>query len=979
MVFEFKLSDTNRNGSIIILLVKYTCIFLFFILVKNKSFAQFSSADSLEVERLYYSMVDANDENEVDVAIAKADSLMHFCEKKKAWYFAYGLGLHWKITIASINDRVGLYYESIKEMDAKLILHQKELGAQSNILKLDNKLSLGSYYSKIGNLDLAQSVFEELLMKDIEDKAAYYETPTLLMHLSKVHKLQGNYFQALKYILECYELFNQQKETEFFTLGYEALINKHLGDIYALLDKVALAKQHYNKSIDLNKHLEQEDRMMHNGVINNYNAFAKFLQKQKNYTEAIQILEKSLSLQSKQVSNTENTYRLLAELQVQLDNYPKAKFYYDKSLSANQYTQKNYQTARTYTSIGNMHFKQKNYQDALDYYQKALQNLHESFVDKNYCTNPSDWNKGWVKRDLLKTLHKKSLALFELANSDSKYLKCAWETIQLAISLFENIRIGNTSETDKQNFVEEIYPIFEDAIKISLAQPNHIGDTFAFKVAEKSKSALLLAAVRNTQIKDYLVPDSLINLEYQYQFEINKLKASQYENEQKQLDTLPVVNRILDLESKLFHLKQSYQKDFPNYFELRYNTEVSSTEKIKQRLLDKQILIEYFVGSEQTYIFVLNKLEPVKVISVDISDQELGNLVEDLLQAIYTPFIADDTDSSSSKALSYLQQKSDSLYATCAYQLYEVLLAPVLSNNLVSPSKIEIISDGVLNYLPFDALIQSEVSPKALGFYENESDYKFIARDYPISYGYSSTLQNLMNKQEIVNKEAFGLLMFTDNDFIAQSYTIQEIFKPFSFFKPFVKSLLAQSNKINLRQFSNNFEYLHFSVHGVIDNERPAQSHLKLRSDINGDSLLYLRDIYSLRLPAKMVITSACDAGVGKLSKGEGLLSLARGFTYAGAQSLITTLWPINGGAADQLLGNFYKKLTKGYSKDAALFEAKRTNLKTAAYAHPYYWASFIPIGNMQSIDTPMSQRQLLLSLGLVLILVILLWRRFLS
>lgn len=977
------LNESNIKKRIIIsLLTKSLGLFSLCLVVPIELSAQFSSTDSVEIERLYYGMMDANDSNQMDLAIARADSLVRFCEKKEAWSFAYGLGLHWKIALASINDRIEVLYQGIKEMDAKLALHQNELGEEGYHLSLNNRAALGAYYSKIGDLNRAKDVFEGLLNEVVESETEYNGMPTLLMHLSKVHKLQGNYTQALNYIIKCQKLYNQKKEIESFSLGYESLINKHLADIYSLQENVDLANRHYRKAIELNKTLEQKDRLMHNGVINNYNAYAKFLQKQKNYSAATQILEESLSLQTKTVSNTEETYRLLAEIQTQLGDYSRAEHFFEKSLSINQYSQKSYHTARTYTAMGKMHLEKKDFQIALSYFQKALKNLHKDFDTQNYCTNPSDWANAWAKRDLLKTLHQKSLALLGLADVDAKYLKCAWETIQLAISLLDNIKTSNISEVDKQSFIQEIYPIFEDAIRISLAQPNHIGNDFAFEVAEKSKSTLLVSAVRNTQVRDFLVPDSLINLENQYQYELSQLKKAQYENEQKQVNSESLSKRILDLENQLYRLKQFYKKKHSNYFEIRFNTEVNSVESIQKTLVNQQVLIEYFVGNKQLYIFIIKKHEPLKVSTVNVAEKQLNKIIEDFLQATYAPFSVENVnyENNLSKNSIYLnKQKADSTFALRGHQLYQLLLAPVLSSALVPLSKINIIPDGVLNYLPFDALLQNEVPLKTIGFYENENDYKFVARSYPISYCYSATLQSLMDNEKISKNTSSGLLLFADKDFIAQTSTIRQVFEPFSLFKPFVKNLATSSNKTNLKQYSNQFEYLHFSVHGIINNEQPAQSHLKLRAGTDGDSLLYLRDLYNLKIPAEMVITSACNAGVGQLSKGEGLLSLARGFAYAGTKSLITTLWTIEGGAADQLMGNFYKNLTKGYSKDKALFEAKKTNLKTAAYAHPYYWASFIPIGNMSAIDTPISKNQILILLGLGMIITILLGRKLIN
>ena len=101
-----------------------------------------------------------------------------------------------------------------------------------------------------------------------------------------------------------------------------------------------------------------------------------------------------------------------------------------------------------------------------------------------------------------------------------------------------------------------------------------------------------------------------------------------------------------------------------------------------------------------------------------------------------------------------------------------------------------------------------------------------------------------------------------------------------------------------------------------------------------------------------MVVLSACNTGTGELQRGEGVISLARGFAFAGAKSIISTLWSVNDKSTEVLMSSFYKHLKSGMKKDEALRKAKqdyRRNPKNDA--HPFYWAAFIPSGDMSALD----------------------------
>jgi CHAT domain-containing protein len=142
------------------------------------------------------------------------------------------------------------------------------------------------------------------------------------------------------------------------------------------------------------------------------------------------------------------------------------------------------------------------------------------------------------------------------------------------------------------------------------------------------------------------------------------------------------------------------------------------------------------------------------------------------------------------------------------------------------------------------------------------------------------------------------------------------------------------------------YRYVHFATHGVMDSERPGLSSLVLSMvDEQGklrDGFVRANDIYNLKLPAELVVLSACQTGLGKEIKGEGLVGLTRGFMYAGAARVVVSLWSVNDKATAELMTKFYEKMLKQGERPAAALRAAQVEMwKQKAWQSPYYWAAF--------------------------------------
>jgi CHAT domain-containing protein len=150
------------------------------------------------------------------------------------------------------------------------------------------------------------------------------------------------------------------------------------------------------------------------------------------------------------------------------------------------------------------------------------------------------------------------------------------------------------------------------------------------------------------------------------------------------------------------------------------------------------------------------------------------------------------------------------------------------------------------------------------------------------------------------------------------------------------------------------YRIVHFATHAFLDNERPALSSIVLSLfDQKGekqDGFLHLRDIYNLKLPVDLVVLSACQTGLGKDVKGEGLIGLTRGFMYAGASGVVASLWKVDDDATAELMKYFYQGMfEKGLSPAAALRDAQLTMRLQKRWHDPYYWAGFVIQGQYAS------------------------------
>jgi CHAT domain-containing protein len=301
------------------------------------------------------------------------------------------------------------------------------------------------------------------------------------------------------------------------------------------------------------------------------------------------------------------------------------------------------------------------------------------------------------------------------------------------------------------------------------------------------------------------------------------------------------------------------------------------------------------------------------------------------------------------------------------YSLYKQLLQPAESF-LTKKSNLVIIPDGILNVLPFEILLTDN---KGIGQATSYANLSFLVKKYPVSYGQSAAvLKSLLSKQREMQESASEnkkLIAFGDpvydneNDttrLLAQTYkrleySGKEIENIASYFKKGNAEIFLRVNATeeNVKREGElkKFNYIHFATHGFIDVAKPELSSLVLTKNISSEEDGYLQatEIYNLKLNADLVVLSACQTGLGKLVRGEGMVGLTRAFMYAGTPTVLVSLWSVSDLSTATLMGEFYRNLVKEkLSKTDALRKAQLTLLGNEKFAHPFYWAPFIIVGD---------------------------------
>lgn len=552
----------------------------------------------------------------------------------------------------------------------------------------------------------------------------------------------------------------------------------------------------------------------------------------------------------------------------------------------------------------------------------------------------------------------------------------AQSAFTLAINYLNKIRREYNDTESKLKLTEIAKVIFEGAIALHL-DPVVNEPEKAFAYAEQSKAFTLLEGIKHSKaMRIAKVPEELLEREYELRGEIARLERKYLAAEEPEEKT-EHLQAIRQHKEELTGLLNRLQRN-KEYRKLM-SFEAPSRRQLQRKALDVgQTLVEYFVGEEKTYVFVLPKKGKLKVLQLDLDSKGLNQQVDEFWSSIYHYGCDEDVLRREAPELLVMGEEArkkrlQERYLTLGQSLYTQLFQPIV--DLGVGTRFVIVPDEGLSYLPFDALLMGE--PEI----DNFSFYPYLGRAFTLSYAYSGNLllevqqgrgtkakkilamaPSFSSRQLAMNKSALSRL--TNN--VTEINAICDIFSnQCAPLKGMAANLEAFRNLVE----QNAYRIIHLSTHGKANDKNPNQSWISFtqnREQLDETQLLYASDLYALPIQADLVVLSACETNKGRLRRGEGIMSFARGFSAAGVKSVLSTFWVIGEDPSLLVMKDFYEQLNNGAAKDEALQKARLGLMENSDFSHPFYWSAFVPIGQMAEVEAGGSGRWLV---GVLLLL----------
>lgn len=702
---------------------------------------------------------------------------------------------------------------------------------------------------------------------------------------------------------------------------------------------------------------------LHHNTGFHYECQRQFQQAIPHYQQTLQILQSLRGIGSlPQIVLLNN----LGRCHRHLKQYSEANRTFSQALEMGQqlFGSNSQYVAYSHHQLAIVNRQQGQFQGALDRYQQALVSSVRGFHDLDPLVNPPLLRSSHitnVPHDLLEILKEKGGLLTQLPDSvaSQKHLETALGCFEGAIRLMDTLRLqGMASVASKTALAQSLMPMFENAIATAYrlhaqsGNPAYLEQAFWF--AEKSKSYLLLTAIRDADARiEAAIPSVWLEQEQALLVQLTTCEGA-IKNAVKKDDINLAVSLVklerewLQLNQQLNQIRRELEQHFPEYYRLKYNLEPMTAASVQQELSPRHGLLEFFRGDNILYLFVL-QTDSLALFRYPASP-ELEDNVRELRKLLSKP---------SSRA---------DHFAPLSSLLYQQLISPaeeVLHRPEAPVSSLTIVPDGILGYVPFDLLLTAPVFNTSPSF--QELPYWF--RETDIAYQYSATL--FATKRTHIGAEhaeqfiAFAPKMeavpVAESDFSPIAERLRsEALAPLVYssdevagierFLPGTSYTGDEATETLFKKEAANYGIIHLATHALVDDEMPMFSRLVLNAgnDSTDDGFLYTHELFQLRLNADLAVLSACNTGYGKLIRGEGVMSLARGFFHAGCPSILVTRWDANDFSTSELMQGFYKGLHKGWSKDHALRQARLDYLKQSdgLKSHPFYWGGFALIGD---------------------------------
>lgn len=832
-------------------------------------------------------------------------------------------------------NNIGGVYDILGEPQKALEYYSQALALSSTLSdrssSADTLNNIGVIYYNLSEPQKALDYYNQALMikKEVGDPAKIANT---LNNIANVYTILGEPQRALEYLQAALDLWRKAKD-----IRGEAITLHYFGYTYASQGDMKKALEYYNQALPLRR--TAGDRR----------------------GEALTLGSAGAALSS------------LGEQQKALE--------YDQQALELQKTIKDRRSqAITLQHIGDVYTLPGNVALAVPYYNEAL-SLAQAVGDRQIEANALQ-----------------GMARVERDRGD---FVTARKHIEDAISKIEGVR-GQVDIQMRASYLgvkHDAYQFYIDLLmRMHHLNPQDGNDATALRISEQAHARSLLEMLSESRVNIRQGVDAaLLEREHSLSQQINAKAERQIQAlGQNAKERAALLNKeISELEDQRQQVQAAIRKASPAYAALTQPQPLGLKE-IQAQLDQGTTLLEYSLGEERSYVWAVTQ-NSLKVYELPGREQieQAARRVYELLTARSQSKAGEDAQTKQERIA-----KAESQLLNATKELSQMVLGPIGSE--LSAERLVIVADGALQYVPFAALSvvsgQSSVAGRSAGNKQRTTDNR-PATDYQplivdhevISLPSASALaiqrQGLRNRKPAPSAVAViadpvfsaaderlgvqaktGAVKQVPGDGSADTRLIEHladdsglIIRRLKFTRQEAEQILAEAPRAkNFKavDFKANramatggelskYRYVHFATHGYIDSDRPDLSAIVLSLvDEEGkpeDGFLRAHDIYNLNLPAEVVVLSACETGLGKQIKGEGLVGLTQGFMYAGARRVVVSLWNVNDKATAELMARFYRgMLRENKTPAAALRTAQLEMSQQAKWRSPYYWAAFV-------------------------------------
>lgn len=784
---------------------------------------------------------------------------------------------------------------------------------------------------------------------------------TSYLNLGNCYYHLGDFERALQYHTLCYELRSGASPANPASIA-DALMS--IGTDYLRMLEIDRSLDYYLQALAIIENSIPVDPIRLAGLYDNIGSCYSM---GKKFDKALEYHNKSLGVLAG-FGDTNNAHQARAYLNLgmvkrEMRRFEEALEDLRRSLEIRNslYGPRHPETASTWYSIAKCYHFKGNPDSAVVAFENAF--VHVPKGRKSVFNNPDMEVQAYTDYGVVLTdLYKKT--------KDPVWLERAVSQFDNGLAALQKLREYQAYLSSKSRLTGLRTPLFENAILALRMQEeaglNPAAKEKAFYYAEQSKSWALFEAMKESEAlqagglpkelveEDYSLRADLAYLERKYQ---EQLLAGKDPLDEEMLETQ---RQILELRERELAVKKRYEQEYPDYHKARYNLETVRLKEVQAGLKPNETLLEYLVGDHHLLIFTVNA-EQAQVFAFPL-DSTLHEMATQMREGLAG--FEDYANKPEATLAASLE-----LYTQAASGLYQQLIAPIkdhLTESLI------IVPDGILGLIPFEAMLKEKPSN-----IRNFGSYAYLINEYQIGYAYSATLRKEMKEKKHRESPTRPLLVLAPFSEPVPSQKredtqgkIKEIEKEAEEAGYELSASRSEGNALkysgeegrlasaiwggdfyegreaSLRRFmetAGQYQMIHLCTHARANDKLGAQSYLTF-----GKDTLFARDIYNLRLNADLVVLSACETGHGELQRGEGVIGLGRAFAYAGAKSMVTTLWAVNDAATKEVMQRFHFYLHKGYEKDEALRVAKLQFMKKnpGVLRHPYFWAGFGIVGD---------------------------------